>query len=117
MINVSRALTDARLSQTFVIERYTGVRNPDGSFTKSSPTLLDRVGVIAPADALDQANFLAEGVRSDQMIEVYCTEDILMDDGSSQLADFIQYHGGRYKIIKAQNFSDYGYWYAMGDKQ
>lgn len=62
-------------------------------------------GVIAPASK-DEAKFLPEGTRLSQSISVYASERM-------GFGDVIAWTGQYYVVTHLQDYSDYGYYYAL----
>jgi hypothetical protein len=115
LVNVSRAVLDPRIAQSFQIERSMGEFDALGNFVVSSLQVLSRVGVIVPANADDVMLFLPEGERTDNKIMAYSNQSLLLGDDDG-LPDIILYNGERYKIIANKDYSDYGYWHALAEK-
>jgi len=113
-VNVAVAVTDPRLAQSFQVERQTGFFDDDGVYIVNTVTL-QRTGVLHPATMDDMAELEMEGQRAGNFIAVYSDQDLWMADGESITSDLILWFGNKYKVIKSKNWSDYGYWKAIGE--
>lgn len=62
-------------------------------------------GVLAPASK-DEAKFLPEGTRLSQAISIYAAKKI-------GFGDVVTWTGQYYVVTHLQDYSDYGYYYAL----
>jgi len=114
LVNVSVALRHPRLSQAFQIRRMTGAyaASSEGVYTET-PSVLNRRGVIQPTSQQDRVAYLPEGVRQDDAITVFSTEDILMADAVSQPSDIVLWQGRTYRVAFSKRYDQHGYWFSI----
>jgi hypothetical protein len=124
MIDLSSVVTDPRFAQTFTVWRKTGDWAPNGEFvTREDPIIMN--GAISIANA-KQIEFIPEGDRIGGEIAIHTTQ-ILYNSRSADetetpikeagLSDEIDWHGDRYKIYQVNEYSDYGYYFAIGQRK
>jgi hypothetical protein len=124
MLDMSSIVLDPTFAQTFTVYRKTGDWAANGEFvvTENSMTM---VGVISIANA-KQIEFVPEGDRIGGEIAIHTTQ-ILYNSRSADetetpikeagLSDEIDWHGDRYKIYQVNEYSDYGYYFAIGQRK
>lgn len=114
MINLSQVVNNPRLAQSFSIERVAGgAFAGEGKWTEGTPSTLPRFGVITPSKANDLITYLPEGERQNNVITIYCSEDILMADGQGQESDYVLWEGGRYRVAFSKPWQVQGYYFAL----
>ena len=124
MIDLSSVVIDARFAQTFTVERYTEGKWEAGRWVQT-PTKIQIMGTISIANA-KQIEFIPEGDRIGGEIAIHTTQ-ILYNSRSADetqtpikeagLSDEIEWHGDRYKIYQVNEYSDYGYYFAIGQRK
>ncbi|WP_297428654.1 hypothetical protein [Clostridium sp.] len=124
MIDVSSIILDPSFAQPFSVFRKTGDWQPNGEFT-TTETEIKMFGVISIANA-KQIEFIPEGDRIGGEIAIHTTQ-ILYNSRSADetqtpikeagLSDEIEWHGDRYKIYQVNEYSDYGYYFAIGQRK
>lgn len=112
MIDVSELMRDPDFAQDFAVKRQVGAWAGEGAFT-TTETDIPRVGIIQPAKVEDIVQFLPEGERNGNFIAIYCDQDLLMGNGNDQQSDVIVWKGNYFRIAKAKQWEDHGYWYAL----
>lgn len=60
-------------------------------------------GVVQPASE-ELLELLPEGDRSWKLLEIHCLPDLILNNG-----EFIFYKDLKYKVLRNEDFSDYGY--------
>lgn len=119
MIDMSRFVVDSRFAQTFIVSRKSGTWNTDGDFIESS-TEIPMIGTISIASA-KQIEFIPEGDRVGGEIAIHTIDKLLAsrnnDDGTSATADEIFWHDEYYKIYQVNEYSDYGYYFAIAQRK
>lgn len=107
MINVGELMTDPDFVRGFTVRRPNGVFSVDGVFTSSYRELYLH-GIVQPASPR-QIAVLPEGTRVDDVISVWCSEELLSADGKKQESDIIVVDGYYYRVVKAEPWGDAGY--------
>jgi hypothetical protein len=123
MIDLSSVVTDSRFAQSFKVYRtngdWVGAR-----FLENEPEEIIMTGTISIANA-KQIEFIPEGDRVGGEIAIHTTEPLYCSRNStdssgneeSYIADEIEWHGERYKIYQVSEYSDYGYYFAIGQRK
>ena len=124
MLDMSSIVLDPTFSQTFTVYRKTGDWAPNGEFVVTENPIT-MIGVISIANA-KQIEFIPEGDRIGGEIAIHTTQ-ILYNSRSADetetpikeagLSDEIEWHGDRYKIYQVNEYSDYGYFFAIGQRK
>lgn len=118
MINVSKAVNDPRFSQKFKVLRKSGewIR---GRFEESEKEI-SMIGVITPSKP-KEIEMIPEGDRVGGEITIhttrklYTTRSIESETENNQgTSDVIEWQGERYKIYSVNDYSQYGYYQAIG---
>lgn len=120
MINVAHAITDPRFSQKFKVFRKSGewIRGRFEEIEKE----ISMIGVIAPSKP-KEIEMIPEGDRVGGEITIhtirklYTTRsiDTSEDNGENQgTSDIIEWQGERYKLYQVNDYSQYGYYSAIG---
>lgn len=107
MIAIGYVLSDPRIAQTVTVERVAGNFSDAGVYQSSSAEI-SITGVIQPASADDVLDLALEGQRIDNFIRIYSPTEL-------QMTDVIQWHDNRYKIVRLKDWSDFGYWFGIGE--
>ncbi len=119
MLDVSKIVVDPRFAQTFTVSRKTGTWNADGEFIET-PNDITMIGTISIASA-KQIEFIPEGDRVGGEIAIHTIDKLLAsrnnDDGTSGTADEILWHDEYYKIYQVNEYSDYGYYFAIAQRK
>ena len=108
MNDIAELMTDPDFAQPFQVERATGSFD-EGEWVPTAPTILYRAGIVQPASK-DQLAVLPEGSRLNNVIVVYCGQELHCDDADSQRSDVIVWHGRPYRVMAAKHWADHGYW-------
>lgn len=124
MIDMSSIIYDPAFAQSIKVYRKTGDWAANGEFV-TTETLITMIGVISIANA-KQIEFVPEGDRIGGEIAIHTTQ-ILYNSRSADetetpikeagLSDEIEWHGDRYKIYQVNEYSDYGYYFAIGQRK
>lgn len=118
MINVSKTVNDPRFSQKFKVLRKSGewIR---GRFEESEKEI-SMIGVITPSKP-KEIEMIPEGDRVGGEITIhttrklYTTRSIESETENNQgTSDVIEWQGERYKIYSVNDYSQYGYYQAIG---
>lgn len=113
MIDVSDVVTDPDFCQDFQIERVTGSFANEGEYTRGTPSLLNRTGVIQPGASEEELLVLSEGERKKAVIRFWCAEEIRMSDADGANSDVIRWRGQWWRVAFAQPWADHGYYYGI----
>lgn len=122
MINVARAVNDPRFSQKFKVFRKSG-EWVKGRFVESEKEI-SMIGVIAPSKP-KEIEMIPEGDRVGGEITIHTTRKLYtthsienekeneaeQNEGTS---DQIEWQGERYKLYQVNDYSQYGYYSAIG---
>lgn len=120
MINVARAVNDPRFSQSFKVFRKSGEWEK-GRFIESE-TEISMIGVITPSKP-KEIEMIPEGDRVGGEITIHVTRKLytthsIQDEESENetegTSDQIEWQGERYKIYSVNDYSQYGYYQAIG---
>ena len=123
MIDLSSVVTDPRFAQTFTVYRTSGDW-VGARFIENEPEEIKITGTISIANA-KQIEFIPEGDRVGGEIAIhttkplYCSRNVI-DNSENQKpysADEILWHGEKYKIYQVKEYSDYGYYFAIGQRK
>lgn len=120
MINVSFLITDPAFAQTIKVYRKTGDWAPNGEFVITENEI-QMTGVISIANA-KQIEFIPEGDRIGGEIAIHTLEALYNSRNATEteqagVSDEILWHGDRYKIYQVNEYSDYGYYFAIGQRK
>lgn len=115
ILNVSEVMTDPDFAQQFQVIRFGGGFANEGEYTQTPSAPITMTGVIQPAKDDDIVLFQAEGERLGNLIVVYCAQEIRESDAKSQESDIIIWHSNQYRVLKARQWRDFGYWKAIAD--
>ena len=113
MIDVSELVTDPDFAQPFQVERFVGSFMDEGEYVRGEPKLLDLFGVVQPATKEDAVAFLPEGERQQNMIRVWCNQELRMSDGQGKECDNIIWQGQWHRVAFSELWSTQGYWFAI----
>ncbi|MFT8350034.1 hypothetical protein [Clostridium saccharoperbutylacetonicum] len=121
---MSSIVLDPAFAQSIKVYRKTGDWAPNGEFVTTENEII-MTGVISIANA-KQIEFMPEGDRIGGEIAIHTTQ-ILYNSRSADetetpqkeagLSDEIEWHGDRYKIYQVNEYSDYGYYFAIGQRK
>ncbi len=117
MINVSRAINDPRFSQLFKVFRKSGEWEK-GRFIEKEKTITIN-GVITPSKP-KEIEMIPEGDRVGGEVTIHTTNKLytthLLEGDSSEegTSDIIEWQDERYKLYQVNNYSQYGYYSAIG---
>lgn len=120
MINVAHAVLDPRFAQTFKVFRKTG-EWLKGRFVESEKEM-SMVGVITPSKP-KEIEMIPEGDRVGGEITIHTTTKLytthaIQDEESENdfegTSDQIECQGERYKLYQVNDYSQYGYYSAIG---
>jgi hypothetical protein len=120
MIDLSFAVTDPRFAQIITVIRNTG-KYVAGRFILDTPQTIEMAGVISIANA-KQIQFIPEGDRIGGEIAIHATQPLYNSRNATDLekagiSDEILWHGDLYKIYQVNEYSDYGYYFAIGQRK
>lgn len=121
MIDLSSVVLDQRFAQTFTVIRKTG--DWVGARFSESETTIQMTGTISIANA-KQIEFIPEGDRVGGEIAIhtieplYCSRNLQDSNGNNKsgTADIINWHNDKYKVYQVNEYSDYGYYFAIGQR-
>ena len=120
MINVAHAINDPRFSQKFKVFRKSG-EWVKGRFIESEKEI-SMIGVITPSKP-KEIEMIPEGDRVGGEITIHTTRKLYItrsidaseDNGENQgTSDIIEWQGERYKLYQVNDYSQYGYYSAIG---
>lgn len=121
MINVSHAVNDPRFSQSFKVFRKSG-EWIKGRFVEEEEKEISFIGVITPSKP-KEIEMIPEGDRVGGEITVHTTRKLftthtIQDEESENefegTSDEIEWQGERYKLYQVNDYSQYGYYSAIG---
>lgn len=114
MINVAHAVNDPRFSQSFKVFRKSGEWEK-GRFVEEEKEL-NFTGVIAPSKP-KEIEMIPEGDRVGGEITIHTTRKLYTTHSTEDnkgTSDQIEWQGERYKLYQVNDFSQYGYYSAIG---
>ena len=119
MIDVSSTILDPHFAQTFTVKRYTNGKWEAGRWVQE-PTEIKIVGTISIANA-KQIEFIPEGDRIGGEIAIHTTVPLYnsrngTDTSKGGTSDIVIWHDDEYKIYQVNEYSDYGYYFAIGQR-
>jgi hypothetical protein len=120
MIDVSFLISDPAFAQTIKVYRKAGDWAPNGEFVITENEI-QMAGVISIANA-KQIEFIPEGDRIGGEIAIHTLEALYNSRNATEteqagVSDEILWHGDRYKIYQVNEYSDYGYYFAIGQRK
>ena len=117
MINLSRVVFSPMFMQTFKVYRSIGHFALGGFVQEAqSPAYFDVAGAVWPSSE-KEIQQMPEGDRIKgattfaSTTELYVTRSNDQEEGTS---DQIEWHGELYRLVSVMNYSDYGFYAAMG---
>lgn len=118
MIDLSSIVVDPRFAQTFTVKRFSGAWNA-GRWEQNSINIT-MTGTISIASA-KQIEFIPEGARIGGEITIHTTVPLYnsrngTDTTEGGTSDIIVWHGEDYKIYQVNEYSDYGYYFAIAQR-
>lgn len=120
LINVAKAITDPRFSQKFKVFRKSG-EWVKGRFTESEKEI-SMIGVVTPSKP-KEIEMIPEGDRVGGEITIhttrklYTTRSINTSEANEEnqgTSDIIEWQSERYKLYQVNDYSQYGYYSAIG---
>lgn len=119
MLDMSSIVLDPRFAQIFTVKRFAG-KWQSGRFVESS-TDIQMTGTISIANA-KQIEFIPEGDRIGGEIAIHTTEPLYnsrngTDVSQGGTSDIVLWHNDEYKIYQVNEYSDYGYYFAIGQRK
>lgn len=119
MINVAHAINDPRFAQKFKVFRKSG-EWIKGRFIESEKEI-NMIGVITPSKP-KEIEMIPEGDRVGGEITIHTTRNLytthaIQNEESKETegtSDQIEWQGERYKVYQVSNYSQYGYYSAIG---
>lgn len=119
MIDVSSVVLDPRFAQTFTVKRYTDGKWEAGRWVQT-PDVIKITGIISIANA-KQIEFIPEGDRIGGEIAIHTTVPLYNSRNGTETkkggtSDIVIWHDDEYKIYQVNEYSDYGYYFAIGQR-
>lgn len=119
MIDVSSIILDSDFAQTFTVKRYTGGKYEAGRWVQT-PTEIQMEGIISIANA-KQIEFIPEGARIGGEIAIHTIVPLYNSRNGTETkeggsSDIVLWHDDEYKIYQVNEYSDYGYYFAIGQR-
>lgn len=112
MIDVSELMYDPDFSTTFQLIRKKG-EWVDGRWVEMEKTS-SVVGIVMGVNKKD-LELMPEGDRLNEMRAFYCEKELQVT-GDETTSDICEYKGKRYRLIYGFDYSDFGYYKAIGVK-
>lgn len=118
MIDVSSIVLDPDFAQTFTVKRYSGDWVA-GRFVEGHDDI-QVLGTISIANA-KQIAFIPEGDRIGGEIAIHTTVPLYNSRNGTETkeggtSDIVIWHDDEYKIYQVNEYSDYGYYFAIGQR-
>jgi hypothetical protein len=123
VLNIAELLTDPDFVQNVTINRRVNqlVTTGDAAGEVTISTFLLTVPMcVQPIKDADDLLVLPEGQRSNKMMKFYSLQAMYCDDGDLPAGatdarfDVVQWGTEKYKLLHVRNWSDYGYYEAIG---
>ena len=113
-INVSELISDPDFCTTFIVEK-----KSSGKWSKGQPvyelTRTTVTGIVAPS-ASEDLSLMPESDRKHGMKTFYTDTDMRLEvSDTEKTSDICIWNGKRYKLINGWNYSNNGYYKAMGE--
>lgn len=115
MINVAGLLRDPDFAQPFTVIRSVGSFANEGEYVRVQSPGVTFFGVIQPAKQQDVARFMPEGARLNNLIVVYCQQEIQRADAIAQESDIIVWRNQQYRVVESRLWRDHGYWQVFAE--
>jgi hypothetical protein len=116
MIDLSEVITDDDFAQEFTLYRSTGDWVA-GRWVENTKETVVMDGTIVPMSAREIQQ-LPEADRIRGSINIFTTEALYLTtaEGTQRTSDQILWKGGLYKLIQINDYSDFGFYGAVGQK-
>lgn len=108
MINVADIVVDPDFAQTLTVRRTTGAYDDKGRWSSSAPSEFSAVGSWQRVTAKELAQ-LGLGEIKQETRKLLTVENILTSEDDDKLSDRIIDGTKRYKVIKIDDNSNFGY--------
>lgn len=113
MIDVSEVVSDPDLCSSFTILRTTGTFEA-GGWVPNTPTVISAFGAVRntsgkEVDMIPEADRIHESITIRTVTQIFETSEDL-----SQTSDIFQWQGDKYRLMNVKNYSEQGYWFALG---
>jgi len=116
MLNPSRILSSPHFQQTWEVFRSTGSFQLGGWVEDAqSPASFIMSGAVWPSTN-KEIQQVPEGDRVTGMMSFASTQPLYVThaSGIAGTSDQIEWHGEKYRLVQIMNFSDYGFYVAVG---
>lgn len=118
MLDLSSVVLDPDFAQTFTIKRFSGQWQA-GRFIQTNNEI-QMAGIISIANA-KQIEFIPEGDRIGGEIAIHTVQPLYNSRNGTDISqggtsDIVIWHGDKYKIYQVNEYSDYGYYLAIGQR-
>jgi hypothetical protein len=123
VLNIAELLSDPDFVQNVVVNRRINqmITTGDAAGEVTIETFLLTVPMcVQPIKDADDLLVLPEGQRSSKMMKFYSLQALHCDDGdppsgsNDAIFDVVQWGNEKYKLLHVRNWSDYGYYEAIG---
>jgi hypothetical protein len=101
------------ICSSFTILRTTGQFAPDG-WQPNAPTFISAYGAVRNVSG-KEISMLPEADRVHEAVTVRTTTQLFVtNEDNDQVSDVLQWQGAKYRLLNVRNYSEQGYWFAMG---
>ena len=115
MINVSELLCDPDFCVEFKIVRNTGKRENRRWVAVDKPKLIQVLGIVNSTSSED-IEMIPEGDRVQGLKTFYSGNEFRLTDDKTT-SDIVEYKGKRYRLLQVFDYSNNGYYKAIGTLQ
>lgn len=112
MIDVSELLCDPDLCTAFTIVRHGGGRWEKRRWTGETPERIEAVGIVTATAGKDLER-LPEGDRAHGLKTFYTAQELRLT-GQEATSDLCEYRGRCYRLLQVFDYSQNGYYKAIG---
>lgn len=109
MINVAELLTDEDFARRLMLRRPRATTFDNEGEALASYGETSIIGVIQPATPAE-LKLMPEGSRLDDVLSVWCAEELRAGDGKTLEPDVLVIDRKSYKVTKCEPWADNGYW-------
>lgn len=113
-IDLTELMYDSDFCTTFVVEKHQQTWSEGELVTLTTPTTV--TGIVAPSSPKD-VEMLEVGDRKHGTKTFYTNEIELEVTDTEKTSDTIVWKGNRYKLLHVFDYSENGFWKAIGDLQ
>jgi hypothetical protein len=115
MLNMTRVVCNPRLTSTLTVKRPSAPSlGNEGLRATPTYTSLTMSGIVQPAST-DDLQMLPEGSRLNNVIAVWASQPLYVDNAKDKASDLVIYKSVEYKVMKAADRSESGFYKVLAE--